>query len=213
MILKFLSIYHKGFLILKLDWNTIAKFLFLTIIPWNFSLRNFDENCLQYNYTLNPIGIFNAIKYMYTYYPDPNNRSHIREEFVNFWSDYFFVAPQVRQKHAISEFTGLWLKTGLWTRICIPPDPGFFCQQIQNFPSRIRFTIRAFASIQCVTFQSQSRQSAMLFLQSSELEPPAPPLSPAGDCVLLPFGSWGWHTRLRERRWGVPVRTRGQTLW
>ena len=50
---------------------------------------------LQYNYTLNPIGIFNAIKYMYTYYPDPNNRSHIREEFVNFWSDYFFVAPQV----------------------------------------------------------------------------------------------------------------------
>jgi len=48
----------------------------------------------QYNYTLNPIGIFNAIKYMYTYYPDPNNRSHIREEFVNFWSDYFFKAPQ-----------------------------------------------------------------------------------------------------------------------
>jgi hypothetical protein len=37
----------------------------------------------QYNYTLNPDGIFNAIKYMYTYYPDPNNRSHIREEFIN----------------------------------------------------------------------------------------------------------------------------------
>ena len=37
----------------------------------------------QYNYTLNPEGIFNAIKYMYTYYPDPNNRSHIREEFIN----------------------------------------------------------------------------------------------------------------------------------
>ena len=48
----------------------------------------------QYNYTLNPVGIFNAIKYMYTYYPDPNNRSHIREEFVNFWSDYYFKAPQ-----------------------------------------------------------------------------------------------------------------------
>ncbi len=84
---------------------------FFTRIPWNLSLRHFDGNCLQYNYTLNPIGIFNAIKYMYTYYPDPNNRSHIREEFVNFWSDYFFVAPQVRQKQFLwekkiwSEFT------------------------------------------------------------------------------------------------------------
>ena len=38
---------------------------------------------MQYNYTLNPEGIFGAIKYMYTYYPDPNNRSHIREEFIN----------------------------------------------------------------------------------------------------------------------------------
>ena len=36
----------------------------------------------QYNYTLNPIGIFNSIKFMYTYYPDPNNKTHIREEFV-----------------------------------------------------------------------------------------------------------------------------------
>jgi hypothetical protein len=60
---------------------------------------------LQYNYTLNPIGIFNAIKYMYTYYPDPNNRSHIREEFVNFWSDYFFVAPQVANEFVIDRST------------------------------------------------------------------------------------------------------------
>ena len=36
----------------------------------------------QYNYTLNPQGIFNSIKFMYTYYPDPNNKTHIREEFV-----------------------------------------------------------------------------------------------------------------------------------
>ncbi len=41
------------------------------------------DHIAQYNYTLNQDGIFNAIKYMYTYYPDPNNRSHIREEFVN----------------------------------------------------------------------------------------------------------------------------------
>ena len=38
---------------------------------------------MQYNYTLNPEGIYGAIKYMYTYYPDPNNKSHIREEFIN----------------------------------------------------------------------------------------------------------------------------------
>ena len=41
------------------------------------------DHIVQYNYTLNPEGIFGAIKYMYTYYPDPNNRSHIREEFIN----------------------------------------------------------------------------------------------------------------------------------
>ena len=45
----------------------------------------------QYNYTLNPLGIFNSIKFMYTYYPDPNNKTHIREEFVRVsqtWSSH-----------------------------------------------------------------------------------------------------------------------------
>ena len=49
---------------------------------------------MQYNYTLNPEGIFGAIKYMYTYYPDPNNKSHIREEFINVRISYF-LAPCV----------------------------------------------------------------------------------------------------------------------
>ena len=52
-------------------------------IGWDFFDIMVKDHINQYNYTLNPIGIFNAIKYMYTYYPDPNNRSHIREEFVN----------------------------------------------------------------------------------------------------------------------------------
>lgn len=52
-------------------------------IGWDFFDTMVRDHINQYNYTLNPIGIFNAIKYMYTYYPDPNNRSHIREEFVN----------------------------------------------------------------------------------------------------------------------------------
>ena len=52
-------------------------------IGWEFFDMMVRDHIQQYNYTLNPEGIFNAIKYMYTYYPDPNNRSHIREEFVN----------------------------------------------------------------------------------------------------------------------------------
>lgn len=63
-------------------------------IDWDFFDVMVKDHIWQYNYTLNPEGIFNAIKYMYTYYPDPNNKTHIREEFINFWSDYFFKAPQ-----------------------------------------------------------------------------------------------------------------------
>ena len=52
-------------------------------IGWKFFDTMVKNHIWQYNYTLNPDGIFGAIKYMYTYYPDPNNRSHIREEFIN----------------------------------------------------------------------------------------------------------------------------------
>ena len=52
-------------------------------IGWQFFDTMVRDHIVQYNYTLNPEGIFGAIKYMYTYYPDPNNRSHIREEFIN----------------------------------------------------------------------------------------------------------------------------------
>ena len=52
-------------------------------IGWKFFDVMVKNHIWQYNYTLNPDGIFGAIKYMYTYYPDPNNRSHIREEFIN----------------------------------------------------------------------------------------------------------------------------------
>jgi hypothetical protein len=49
----------------------------------------------------------------------------------------------------------------------------------------------------------QSRQSAKLFLQSSELGVPRPP--PAGECAPPPFGSGGGgHSRYRERGWGSP---------
>lgn len=40
------------------------------------------ELVLRYNYTLNPNGTYDAIKYMYTYWPDPKNVTHIRDEYI-----------------------------------------------------------------------------------------------------------------------------------
>jgi hypothetical protein len=58
----------------------------------------------------------------------------------------------------------------------------------------------------------QSRQSARPFLQSSELGLLTP--SSAGECVPLPpLVQGGGHSRLRERGWGIPIPTRGHTLW
>lgn len=37
----------------------------------------------KYNYTLNPEGVFSAIRYAYTYWPDPFNVTHLREEYIN----------------------------------------------------------------------------------------------------------------------------------
>lgn len=40
------------------------------------------ELVLRYNYTLNPEGIYQAIKYMYTYWPDPDNNYYVREKYI-----------------------------------------------------------------------------------------------------------------------------------
>lgn len=37
----------------------------------------------RYNYTYNPDGIYRAIKYMYTYWPDPKNTTHIRDQYID----------------------------------------------------------------------------------------------------------------------------------
>ena len=77
-------------LIIQFRWNPIYSITDdnKTLAPrydigWQFFDTMVRDHIVQYNYTLNPEGIFGAIKYMYTYYPDPNNRSHIREEFIN----------------------------------------------------------------------------------------------------------------------------------
>ncbi len=56
----------------------------------------------------------------------------------------------------------------------------------------------------------QTPESARLSLQSSEWAPPAP--SPTSKCCPAPFGSRGGHTRLRERGWGEPIRTKGRII-
>lgn len=49
------------------------------------------ELVLRYNYTLNPWGVYEAIKYMYTYWPDPKNVTHIREQYINVSVDKIFL--------------------------------------------------------------------------------------------------------------------------
>lgn len=59
-----------------------------TIAPnYVVSREWFDEQInlwvKKYNYTLNPEGVFSAIKYAYTYWPDPKNTTHLREEYID----------------------------------------------------------------------------------------------------------------------------------
>lgn len=41
------------------------------------------ELVFRYNYTLNPVGVYEAIKYMYTYWPNPKNTTFIREQYIH----------------------------------------------------------------------------------------------------------------------------------
>ncbi|KAB0801415.1 hypothetical protein PPYR_05769 [Photinus pyralis] len=62
-------------------------------IGQQFVDQKIREFVLRFNYTLNPNGTYDAIKYMYTYWPDPNNRTFIREQYINMLSDFLYVAP------------------------------------------------------------------------------------------------------------------------
>ncbi|XP_065165136.1 neuroligin-2 isoform X3 [Atheta coriaria] len=63
------------------------------IVDEQFFDQKVRELVLRYNYTLNPNGTFEAIKYMYTYWPDPHNVTHIREKYIELLSDFLYVAP------------------------------------------------------------------------------------------------------------------------
>ncbi|XP_044588308.1 acetylcholinesterase isoform X1 [Cotesia glomerata] len=51
------------------------------------------EMVMRYNYTLNPYGAYEAIKYMYTFWPDPKNVTLVRDQLINLLSDFHYVAP------------------------------------------------------------------------------------------------------------------------
>jgi len=82
-------------------------------IGWQFFDTMVRDHIVQYNYTLNPEGIFGAIKYMYTYYPDPNNRSHIREEFINVrisWDRKFIFILNITGRNLSRDYhNDLWI--------------------------------------------------------------------------------------------------------
>jgi hypothetical protein len=52
-------------------------------------------------------------------------------------------------------------------------------------------------------------QSARFFSSRPNWDPPPP----HPEASVSPLRFRGGHTRLRESGWGVPIRTRGQTLW
>ncbi|XP_068085418.1 cholinesterase isoform X2 [Anabrus simplex] len=62
-------------------------------VDQTFFDQKVQELVLRYNYTLNPRGIYEAIKYMYTYWPDPNNTYYIREKYIDMMSDFLYRAP------------------------------------------------------------------------------------------------------------------------
>lgn len=52
-------------------------------VDQQFFDQKVKELVIRYNYTLNPQGIYEAIKYMYTYWPEPNNTDYIRERYID----------------------------------------------------------------------------------------------------------------------------------
>lgn len=52
-------------------------------IDQKFVDQKIKELVFRFNYTLNPIGVYEAIKYMYTYWPNPHNTTHMRDQYIH----------------------------------------------------------------------------------------------------------------------------------
>lgn len=78
--------HEKAFHIFKLSSHILAENDTLAPsyeIDEKFFDQKIKELVLRYNYTLNPIGVYEAIKYMYTYWPNPHNKTNIREQYIH----------------------------------------------------------------------------------------------------------------------------------
>jgi neuroligin len=52
-------------------------------ISENWFNQKVSELVMRYNYTLNPRGVYEAVRYMYTYHPEPHNVSAIRDQYIH----------------------------------------------------------------------------------------------------------------------------------
>ncbi|XP_026472654.1 acetylcholinesterase-like [Ctenocephalides felis] len=68
-----------------------------------FFEQKVKELVFRYNYTLNPEGVYEAIKYMYTYWPAPKNQTLIREQYINMLSDFLYRAPSDKMAKLLLE--------------------------------------------------------------------------------------------------------------
>ncbi|XP_037909461.1 cholinesterase isoform X3 [Hermetia illucens] len=72
-------------------------------IDEQFVEQKIHELVFRYNYTLNPKGVYEAIKYMYTFWPDPHNTTRIREKYIDMLSDFLYRAPVDRMVKLLLE--------------------------------------------------------------------------------------------------------------
>nr|CAI5843480.1 unnamed protein product [Callosobruchus analis] len=63
------------------------------VVTQDFVDQKIKELVLRYNYTLNQNGTYDAIKYMYSYWPDPKNPYFIREQYIKLLTDFLYTAP------------------------------------------------------------------------------------------------------------------------
>ncbi|XP_018325997.1 neuroligin-4, Y-linked isoform X2 [Agrilus planipennis] len=124
-------------------------------ITREFFDQKIREFVLRYNYTLNPNGTYEAIKYMYTYWPDPNNETLIRDQYINMLSDFLYVAPNDKMvKLLIEQDVPVYmyvLNTTVesfnlphWARIPHDIEHYLLCgapfMDVEFFPPKLRFT-------------------------------------------------------------------------
>lgn len=63
------------------------------------------ELVYQLNYTVNQDGVYEAIRYLYTYWPDPHSSTFIREQYINVSINKRILTGKVNGKVAKNNFS------------------------------------------------------------------------------------------------------------